>query len=189
CLTQLPVVRQGRDDGKLFGGSHRSRVLALCRPSVLLVKKGWQGRPCLTRGRPVLLNSHRFDPGTDKGSFFSMAKSPVIVESPAKARTINRYRGDALIAKSSAGHVRDLPVSGAGSRTITPAERAKEAAYTRSLPAAEREAHKRRKGWIQLVARMGIDPESGWAADYEILPGKEKVIDELKRLAEKADRI
>src|SRR5690606_12439616 len=132
---------------------------------------------------------HRFDPGTDKGSFFSMAKSLVIVESPAKARTINRYLGDDFIVKSSVGHVRDLPVSGSGSRTSTPAERAKEAAYTRSLPAAEREAHKRRKGWNQLVARMGIDPESGWAADYEILPGKEKDIDELKRLAEKADRI
>src|SRR5690606_22946422 len=189
CLTQFPVVRQSRDDGKLFGGSHRSRVLALCRLSVLLVKKGWQGRPCLTRGQPVLLNSHRFDPGTDKGSFSFMAKSLVIVESPAKARTINRYLGDDFIVKSSVGHVRDLPVSGSGSRTSTPAERAKEAAYTRSLPPAEREAHKRRKAWDQLVARMGIDPESGWAADYEILPGKEKVIDELKRLAEKADRI
>lgn len=117
-----------------------------------------------------------------------MAKSLVIVESPAKARTINRYLGDDFIVKSSVGHVRDLPVSGGGAKS-SPAERAREAAYTRSLPPAEREAHKRRKAREQLVARMGIDPEAGWEARYEILPGKEKVIDELKRLAARADRI
>lgn len=116
-----------------------------------------------------------------------MAKSLVIVESPAKARTINRYLGDDFIVKSSIGHVRDLPVSG-GSKS-SPADRAKEAAYTRSLPPEEREVHKRKKAWNQLVARMGINPEAGWEARYETLPGKEKVIDELKRLAEKADRI
>lgn len=118
-----------------------------------------------------------------------MAKSLVIVESPAKARTINRYLGDDFIVKSSVGHVRDLPVSGSGKSKSTPAERAKEAAYTRSLPPEERAEHKRRKARSQLVARMGINPDAGWEADYEILPGKEKVIDELKRLAEKADRI
>lgn len=36
-----------------------------------------------------------------------MAKNLVIVESPAKARTINRYLGDDFIVKSSVGHVRD----------------------------------------------------------------------------------
>lgn len=34
---------------------------------------------------------------------------------------------------------------------------------------------------------MGIDPAHGWKARYEILPGKEKVVKELKALAEKAD--
>jgi DNA topoisomerase-1 len=117
-----------------------------------------------------------------------MGKSLVIVESPAKARTINRYLGDDFIVKSSVGHVRDLPVSGGGSKS-TPAERAKEAAYTRSLPPEERARHKKKKAWTQLVGRMGIDPEHGWDARYEILPGKEKVIDELKRLAAKADHV
>ncbi len=116
-----------------------------------------------------------------------MAKNLVIVESPAKARTINRYLGDDFIVKSSVGHVRDLPVG--GTAKSTPAERTKEAAITRSLPAEERARHKARKAREQLVNRMGIDPEHGWAARYEILPGKEKVIDELKRLAEKADTI
>ena len=35
-----------------------------------------------------------------------MGKSLVIVESPAKAKTINRYLGDGFIVKSSVGHIR-----------------------------------------------------------------------------------
>ena len=38
-----------------------------------------------------------------------MAKSLVIVESPAKAKTINRYLGKDYVVKSSVGHIRDLP--------------------------------------------------------------------------------
>src|SRR5262245_66440731 len=37
------------------------------------------------------------------------SKSLVIVESPAKARTINKYLGKAYVVKASMGHVRDLP--------------------------------------------------------------------------------
>ena len=36
---------------------------------------------------------------------------------------------------------------------------------------------------------MGIDPEDGWKANYEILPGKEKVVSELQKLAANADAI
>ncbi len=43
-----------------------------------------------------------------------MGKSLVIVESPAKAKTINKYLGKDYIVKSSVGHVRDLPTSGSG---------------------------------------------------------------------------
>jgi DNA topoisomerase I len=115
-----------------------------------------------------------------------MGRSLVIVESPAKARTINRYLGNDYVVKSSVGHIRDLPVSGQG---VDPKARAKEAAKTRKLSPAEKARYKKQRAREQLVRRMGVDPEHGWDAHYEILPGKEKVVDELRRLAERADRI
>ncbi|HTO58898.1 MAG TPA: type I DNA topoisomerase, partial [Pseudomonadales bacterium] len=115
-----------------------------------------------------------------------MARSLVIVESPAKARTINRYLGKDYIVKSSVGHIRDLPTGGKAS---DPKARAKEAAKTRKLSAKAKDAYRKKRARTQLVRRMGVDPEHEWRATYEILPGKEKVVDELKRLAEKSDQI
>lgn len=117
-----------------------------------------------------------------------MGKSLVIVESPAKAKTINKYLGSDFIVKSSVGHIRDLPVSGSGS-TSDPKERARQAALTRKMSPEEKVVHKKRKSREQLVARMGVDPDQDWSARYEILPGKEKVVSELKRLAKSADHI
>src|SRR5690606_13224969 len=110
-----------------------------------------------------------------------MGKALVIVESPAKAKTINKYLGNDFVVKSSIGHSRDLPTSGS-SKTESKPKGGRKAA---SAPEVDK-ATKARK---QLVNRMGVDPENDWKAHYEILPGKEKVIDELRRLAKEADTI
>ncbi|MGE4606680.1 MAG: toprim domain-containing protein, partial [Myxococcota bacterium] len=117
-----------------------------------------------------------------------MGKSLVIVESPAKAKTINKYLGKDFVVKSSVGHIRDLPVSGSG-KPVDAKARAAAAAITRKLPPAKRAAHKKKKAQIALIARMGIDPANDWEANYKILPGKEKVVAQLQRLAENADTI
>jgi len=117
-----------------------------------------------------------------------MGKSLVIVESPAKAKTINKYLGADFVVKSSIGHIRDLPTSGAA-KPIDAKERAKQAAATRKLSAEDKAVYQAKKSKTQLINRMGIDPENGWEAHYEILPGKEKVVEELRKLAEKADTI
>ncbi|WP_439107067.1 type I DNA topoisomerase [Congregibacter sp.] len=117
-----------------------------------------------------------------------MGKSLVIVESPAKARTINKYLGNDFVVKSSVGHIRDLPT--AGSATTTDAkERAAKAAQTRKMSPEEKAIQKKTRSREQLVRRMGIDPDEGWAANYEILPGKEKVVSELRKLAETSDTV
>ncbi|WP_068977103.1 type I DNA topoisomerase [Aeromonas sp. EERV15] len=109
-----------------------------------------------------------------------MGKSLVIVESPAKAKTINKYLGKDYVVKSSVGHVRDLPTS--GSASTEPKK-----PVIRGIKLSETEkAAKDRKA---LFARMGINPTAGWQANYQILPGKEKVVSELQALAEKADII
>ena len=117
-----------------------------------------------------------------------MSKSLVIVESPAKARTINKYLGSEFIVKSSVGHIRDLPTSGNG-KVIDTKARAAAAAVTRKMAPEEKEVYKKKKAKQQLVSRMGIDPEHDWKANYQILPGKEKVVAELKKFAKDAENI
>src|SRR5437667_9537614 len=43
-----------------------------------------------------------------------MAKNLVVVESPAKAKTINKYLGRDYVVKASIGHIKDLPSKGLG---------------------------------------------------------------------------
>jgi DNA topoisomerase-1 len=77
-----------------------------------------------------------------------MPKSLVIVESPAKAKTINKYLGSDYSVKASLGHVRDLPKKG-----------------------------------------LGVDLKNEFEPTYEIIPGKEKVIKELKAAAKLVESI
>ncbi|MFT5033016.1 MAG: DNA topoisomerase-1 [Bacteroidia bacterium] len=118
-----------------------------------------------------------------------MGKSLVIVESPAKAKTINKYLGPDFIVKSSIGHIRDLPTSGSSKKPVDTKERALAAAKTRKMSPEDKIVHKRKRSREQLINRMGIDPERGWEASYEILPGKEKVVAELRKLAADADYV
>jgi DNA topoisomerase-1 len=85
-----------------------------------------------------------------------VAKNLVIVESPAKAKTINKYLGKEFAVKASMGHVRDLP------------------------------KNPKRKG-KGIVG--GVDTGRGFTVDYEVLPSKKKVLDELKAAAAKAEAI
>lgn len=113
-----------------------------------------------------------------------MAKSLVIVESPAKAKTINKYLGSDFIVKSSVGHIRDLPTKALGKTAAKiPAKELK------TRPEKKKAEYLRKFEYDKLVDRMGIDPENDWQAHYEILQGKEKVVSELKKLAKTADTI
>jgi DNA topoisomerase-1 len=113
-----------------------------------------------------------------------MAKHLVIVESPAKAKTINKYLGKDFIVKSSVGHVRDLPHKAVGK--VAPKKPAKE---LKLLSDKKRQTYLRDYEYKKLVDRMGIDPKNDWHAHYDVLEGKEKVVNELKKLAKNADTV
>ena len=77
-----------------------------------------------------------------------MPKSLVIVESPAKAKTINKFLGRDFTVKASMGHVRDLPTK-----------------------------------------ILAVDVEKNFAPKYEVVPGRKKVLDELKKAAKTSSAI
>ena len=77
-----------------------------------------------------------------------MAKAIVIVESPAKAKTIEKYLGRDYQVRASAGHIKDLP-----------------------------------------ARALGVDIKNDFRPTYRVIPGKEKVVRELKKAAEKSDVI
>ena len=95
-----------------------------------------------------------------------MSKSLVIVESPAKAKTISKYLGSEYIVKSSVGHIRDLPKG----KSKTPAKRNQ---IPKDISAEEKARLKKINKRKADVKRWGIDPEDGWKGVYEIIPGKE----------------
>ena len=81
-----------------------------------------------------------------------MGKALVIVESPAKAKTINKYLGNDYVVKSSVGHIRDLPTSGSAS---------KKSADSTATKGAKKPKKDERSA---LVNRMGVDPWHDWNA-------------------------
>ncbi len=111
------------------------------------------GKPPPTRKKSAAPSTGEGDtPGSDNGR----GKKLVIVESPAKAKTINRYLGGDYKVMASVGHVRDLPSRNPkGDKSPVP----------------------------------GVDLENNFAPTYEILPGKTRVVSELKRAARTASEV
>ena len=95
-----------------------------------------------------------------------MTNNLVIVESPAKAKTISKYLGNEYVVKSSIGHVRDLPKG----KTNNPAKRK---SIPKNITEKEKLKLKSQNERIRLVRRMGIDPDNGWAVEYQIIPERD----------------
>ena len=110
-----------------------------------------------------------------------MAKSLVIVESPAKAKTISKYLGKEYIVESSVGHIRDLP------KKASP--NSKRSSIPKDVSPEEKARLKAINDRNRLIRRMGIDPDNGWTADWQIIPEKEKVIKSLRKAAKGVDHI
>ena len=110
-----------------------------------------------------------------------MTKSLVIVESPAKAKTISKYLGPEYVVESSVGHIRDLPKKGvgAGTRSTIP----------KDLSPEEKSKLKEINDRKRLIRRMGVDPDNGWNADWQIIPEKEKVLKALKKAAKTVENV
>ncbi len=91
-----------------------------------------------------------------------MAKPLVIVESPAKARTIARFLGSEYVVESSVGHIRDLPKD------------------AKEIPAAQKG-----ESW----ARLGVDVDNGFKPLYVVNSEKRHVVTKLKALLKDATEL
>ncbi|HUZ21398.1 MAG TPA: type I DNA topoisomerase [Acidimicrobiales bacterium] len=91
-----------------------------------------------------------------------MPKPLVIVESPAKAKTIARFLGDDYLVESSIGHIRDLPRSAA------------------EVPAAYKG-----EGW----ARLGVDVDNGFKPLYVVSREKQEQVKKLRSLVGQSSEV
>src|ERR1700719_4851978 len=112
-----------------------------------------------------------------------MARSLVIVESPAKAKTINKYLGRDYTVKASIGHVMDLPKKTIGLRMPDDEPKKKKKGRGKKGKAAAAAAEKSNKKPITLDDAKIFEPT------LQIISGKGKIINELRKSASSATAV
>jgi len=112
-----------------------------------------------------------------------MARSLVIVESPAKAKTINKYLGRDYTVKASIGHVMDLPKKTIGLRMPDDEPKKKKKGRGKKGKAAAAAAEKSNRKPITLDDAKIFEPT------LQIISGKGKVINDLRKSASSATAV
>ncbi len=114
-----------------------------------------------------------------------MARSLVIVESPAKAKTINKYLGRNYTVKASYGHVMDLPKKTIG--ILLPGEENGKKKKKRKTKAKGKAAEKAAEA--KTAKPVVVNSENIFEPTYEVIPGKIKVIHDLQKAARTAEAV